>query len=323
VLLVASNALPLAADRRIGTASGKATSPRKNRVWGFCRRPSGRRRARRPQVAETASGCRACDYKTVSGRGLWLSRDPIEEEGGVNLYGMAGNDPVNYWDYLGLWIVDRNTGKPYAIATAIDGSTWQNLAEYRKLETSEYYKWATHFDGAAVKSGEAVRLGCKYKIPNTVYILQGDVSGADYKPVRKGDRSTGFYGWLQNQGLAAKSLIIREQFRSRAISKGYKVVEDLQAGSSIFRTALQDPFVQAIYWHSHGDPEGVWGALNEEHFGPGALGSPHHRLAELRISACNSAGCNRGWAPMVSSRGELHLFNGLLRNPFSGGDDPR
>ena len=32
----------------------------------------------------------------------WLSRDPIEEEGGVNLYAMCGNDAVNGIDYLGL-----------------------------------------------------------------------------------------------------------------------------------------------------------------------------------------------------------------------------
>lgn len=34
--------------------------------------------------------------------GRWLSKDPIEEEGGFNLYGMVGNDVVNRWDYLGL-----------------------------------------------------------------------------------------------------------------------------------------------------------------------------------------------------------------------------
>lgn len=35
--------------------------------------------------------------------GRWLSRDPIEEEGGLNLYGMANNDLVNQWDYLGQY----------------------------------------------------------------------------------------------------------------------------------------------------------------------------------------------------------------------------
>jgi hypothetical protein len=33
--------------------------------------------------------------------GRWLSKDPIGEAGGLNLYGMVGNDPVNVWDLLG------------------------------------------------------------------------------------------------------------------------------------------------------------------------------------------------------------------------------
>jgi len=36
------------------------------------------------------------------GMGRWLNRDPIEEQGGLDLYAMVGNDPVNRWDYLGL-----------------------------------------------------------------------------------------------------------------------------------------------------------------------------------------------------------------------------
>ena len=34
--------------------------------------------------------------------GRWLSRDPIGEEGGVNLYGYVENDPANWVDSLGL-----------------------------------------------------------------------------------------------------------------------------------------------------------------------------------------------------------------------------
>jgi hypothetical protein len=34
--------------------------------------------------------------------GRWLSRDPIAERGGVNLYGFVGNDGLNNRDYLGL-----------------------------------------------------------------------------------------------------------------------------------------------------------------------------------------------------------------------------
>jgi RHS repeat-associated protein len=39
-------------------------------------------------------------YDAANGR--WPSRDPIEEQGGLNLYGMVRNDPVNFIDYLGL-----------------------------------------------------------------------------------------------------------------------------------------------------------------------------------------------------------------------------
>jgi len=35
--------------------------------------------------------------------GRWLSRDPIGEEGGINLYGYVGNSPTNLTDPLGLW----------------------------------------------------------------------------------------------------------------------------------------------------------------------------------------------------------------------------
>ena len=53
----------------------------------------------------------------------WLNRDPIGEEGGVNLYGYVGNNPLTYWDAFGLTIVydfdpmpgdDPNSNGPYA-----------------------------------------------------------------------------------------------------------------------------------------------------------------------------------------------------------------
>ncbi len=41
-------------------------------------------------------------YDPITGR--WPSRDPIEEQGGINLYAFVGNDGVNGWDVLGLLI---------------------------------------------------------------------------------------------------------------------------------------------------------------------------------------------------------------------------
>jgi len=40
----------------------------------------------------------------------FLTRDPIEEQGGLNLYAFCGNDPVNNWDYLGMWTLVFRSG---------------------------------------------------------------------------------------------------------------------------------------------------------------------------------------------------------------------
>ncbi|WP_176012862.1 hypothetical protein [Victivallis sp. Marseille-Q1083] len=34
--------------------------------------------------------------------GKWISRDPIEDQGGVNLYGFLGNDDLSHYDILGV-----------------------------------------------------------------------------------------------------------------------------------------------------------------------------------------------------------------------------
>lgn len=35
-------------------------------------------------------------------QGRFLNQDPIEEQGGLNLYGFVGNNGMNHWDYLGM-----------------------------------------------------------------------------------------------------------------------------------------------------------------------------------------------------------------------------
>jgi len=51
---------------------------------------------------ETDLVCYLHRYYSPS-RGRWLSRDPIAEDGGRNLYTFVYNDPVNGIDMFGLW----------------------------------------------------------------------------------------------------------------------------------------------------------------------------------------------------------------------------
>ena len=45
-------------------------------------------------------------YDAVTGR--FVNRDPIEEQGGVNVYGFFGNGPVGRWDFLGMsWLFEE------------------------------------------------------------------------------------------------------------------------------------------------------------------------------------------------------------------------
>jgi hypothetical protein len=79
----------------------KLDPPSKNRVGGFQKNFSVRARILPSQPVETASDTSAVFTKTASGLPFWPSRDPIEEWGGLNVYGFIYNGPTMYVDYLG------------------------------------------------------------------------------------------------------------------------------------------------------------------------------------------------------------------------------
>jgi RHS repeat-associated protein len=100
--------------------------------------------------------------------GRWVSRDPIEEEGGVNLYGFLGNNPTDSWDYLGLTESEWHSRYSDTIP-AIDGCAPGTLMvigsriRYENLELSAAYSRAVRkidrFKNAVVAAEAATTIG--------------------------------------------------------------------------------------------------------------------------------------------------------------------
>jgi RHS repeat-associated protein len=95
-------------------------------------------------------------YDPSSGR--WLSSDPIEEAGGLNLYGYAGNDPVNKIDALG----DFPESLPILIgggAPAIVGGTGVIVAMIDAALAAVSAPWSTADEGLLLLNEERLRKG--------------------------------------------------------------------------------------------------------------------------------------------------------------------
>ena len=109
---------------------GKTHPPLKNRVWDFfehtyscasenwqitqCSRPENQ-----PTPTTTASGVLYYGYRYYSPPlGRFASRDPIGEDGGLNVYQFVLNDPVFFVDRLGL---NRSNCRPFTDRFEISG----------------------------------------------------------------------------------------------------------------------------------------------------------------------------------------------------------
>jgi uncharacterized protein RhaS with RHS repeats len=93
----------------------------------------------------------------------WLNRDPIEELGGINLYGFLGNDPANRVDLFGL--SESSIGDLYnniACSAEALGHLWYGYKEMRDKNVKgadRYYHCLAHCEANKASPATARAVG--------------------------------------------------------------------------------------------------------------------------------------------------------------------
>jgi RHS repeat-associated protein len=163
-------------------------------------------------------------YSSWTGR--WLSRDPIGEAGGENLFLFSGNDPVNLFDVLGLsWNVQRNTGYR-ASAKPTDGEMITQLARRIGLDEDDYENWLAPIGNTPMPSSKYQVLNhcMDFEIPNTVYAYWAGNCGGVGKWAVSWSPSVSYLGSLgfcviQSDHPHGTTLILQQTLQSAAASK--------------------------------------------------------------------------------------------------------
>jgi hypothetical protein len=178
------------------------------------------------------------------GTGQWLSRDPIEERGGENMYTHVGNAPVSRVDSLGLeWKVTRD-GQDTAPATCGCMDTIEDLAKKIGLAAQDFKAWLQSDDGKPLPDAASKPVGeqREFKIPNYVMAYWGGERGKFGKGWVHWNESVAF---LKQRGFSVDSM---DHPKGKS-----DVLENLMTGLA------NDKVLHGFYFWGHGNQSGLAG----------------------------------------------------------------
>jgi hypothetical protein len=235
-------------------------------------------------------------------QGRWLSRDPIGEDDGPNVYAVLRNDTINRIDLLGLeWIINREGG-PRADAWPTSSSdTFDDLAKKIRFDTSDYQKWAQTTD----QKPDPCK---KYSIPNTIYIDFGAFKTCDQVP-------WSIISIWRSQATAAKATWE---------GKGFLVPTSEGVIDAEITSHLSSPNTHGYLFVGHGWKGGIinsYSHLGEDFSGIGPDRYTSHGIAFLTLKACYSADRvpvirkrykYNAWESNVSTRGWFVGYEGSV-----------
>jgi hypothetical protein len=193
--------LLLAAGLLLAPVTASAHVFPENRVRGVSEYPSGQNVETLPLSQQTATGCVSCPAETVSGRALWLSKDPIGEKGGMNLYGYCEDDPINASDSTGL---DGSPAPWQQLTPPVGPSNGANLGEESWFEQNvpgflaNWKSWATNAINSKIISDCA--MGQQDQTVGPLY----DPNDSDQLPIPNGNA---FNSYIYANYLLGKVLV--------------------------------------------------------------------------------------------------------------------
>jgi RHS repeat-associated protein len=265
------------------------------------------------------------------GMGRWLSRDPIEESGGVNIYQFVGNSALTWVDPVGLeWSDPERVGGIRARTTCEACDTVRELAEKVHLDAEEYLKWLqTEPPGGEMPSSadQPIVTSRTFTVPNRVYITYGNMRAAYAAGTLIGDPTDlSFYN---------KFLTRASGMESTFTSKGYRVTNfmgKLGIGGNpigVHQGVLGKADIAVWGFFGHGKtPNGIFIGDTGAPGGPGVSGfstaynpaafrgAQRYRLSEVVMFSCfqGSYALLPGWLDLVAKGGNLvasHLPVGI------------
>jgi len=144
----------------------------KDCVWDIFRFPNETHPANRRQPAQPRRKIRSTAMKTASGIPYWPSRDPIGEQGGVNLYGFAYNIPIGWFDDLG------NESRQQSVEKANDANR-ANIDGRNSNKTNAIENRANQGSAALDEAASAAANGASAlaNLPGLVLDWTGDYQG--------------------------------------------------------------------------------------------------------------------------------------------------
>jgi len=251
--------------------------------------------------------------------GRWVNRDPIEEEGGWNLYIFGGNGLPQSVDAIGLaWTIERRANWRRAKVVGQCGDTVAALAPQINMDPSIFSFWLRQEDGKGIPSTAEEGLtesNREFSVPNVVFVGVGNMN------------------WLAATFTGRTPPRIVVALLNKEFMVDYQDWDDFGPWDAQRALDYGDDLYGLVYfghgvapgkpgWRGKGaGDDGMTGWLD-----PGGGGSAGYIIPEwfvnrqfglLILKACYAS--NGGWRAKVSRNGVVWLGNGMEAAGFDSG----